>query len=131
MTAQFKAEMARAWAVVDQSYSASDVLGPTASQTVLRMATRAAHHDLPVGLSLMAGLVACTNGASIEIFPGSASPLALAVLNVNFPQTRKSAGYGLLSKLGREIDLVSTQRLRNQLGEDAPAVKAVRWISVE
>eukprot|EP00974_Lingulodinium_polyedra_P090311 8759637-Lingulodinium_polyedra.AAC.1 len=79
MPAAYFTEMNRVWGVIDSKFNAEEIFGPRASRGILRLSARAAHHDLPYGMGLMAGLVACTNGASMSIFPGQRSPLMLAV----------------------------------------------------
>ena len=54
------------WRVVDDLYDTADVFGKTAAKVLLPMSVRAAHHDLPLALSLVSGLIACSNGAQIE-----------------------------------------------------------------
>ena len=61
-------EMEAAWDYVDANYRADEILGERGSQIVLRLATRASHHEMPYAMSVLAGLVGCTNGASIEVF---------------------------------------------------------------
>ncbi|CAK0866307.1 unnamed protein product [Prorocentrum cordatum] len=52
----------------------------------------------------MAQLMACSNGASTQIFPGSLSPLALSIFNMNYPQTRKSSGFSTGNKVAIAMD---------------------------
>ena len=101
---QFRDDMKRSWDFVNEHYDSDDILGRQCSQTMLLYSVRASHHELPVALSFMSGLFALTNGATIEAFPGASSPLMLAVINVNYPQTRKSANYACLHKLGCAMD---------------------------
>ena len=84
-TPQNKQDSQRAWGVVEKQHMAEEILGAKAAQTVLTLSARASHHELPFGLSLMSGLVACTGGACVEVFPGSVNPLMLSVINVNYP----------------------------------------------
>ena len=56
--------------LVDRTYNINDVLGDTA-------AARASHHEFQFGRGVMSVLPSCTTGAKADIFPGSASPLAL------------------------------------------------------
>ena len=79
---QYRREMRRAWDVVDAKYSAEEILGSRASQAMLRFSTRASHHEFPFALSTLAGLVACTNGAKVSVFPGSSCPLMLCVFKL-------------------------------------------------
>ena len=65
----------------------------------------------------MAGLFACTNGATVSVFPGALSPLMLCVINVNFPQTRKSATHGALHGVTTEMDDMSKLRATRALQE--------------
>ena len=81
------------------------------------MAARASRHDLPMALSLMAGLVARANGAQVQAFPGSVSPLTLCVVNVNYPQAKKSAAFPALAKIGSAIDSVGVLSPKASSGE--------------
>ena len=97
-------DMRKAWAFVDEKYSSKDILGEKASQAILRLSARASHHEFPYGMGVMANLLACTNGAMTDAFPGSSSPLMLAVFNINFLQTRKSSGFAAGNVVGHCID---------------------------
>ena len=77
-----------------------EIFGPRAAKALLAMSAWAAHHELPIPLSMMAGCFACANGAMVGVFPGSLSPLMLCVQNVNYPQTRKSCAFAMLTKIG-------------------------------
>ena len=122
---QFRAEMEASWKLIEDNYDAVEIFGEKATQMLVPLAVRASHHELPLALSLMAGLAACSNGACVQVFPGSLSPLMMCVLNVNYPQTRKSAAFSILNKIGHAIDtavLSAAQRAeRHLLQEDAEA----------
>ena len=113
---QFREEMRAAWDVVEDRYDSEAVLGRRASQTMLLYSARSSHHELPIAVSMMAGLFACANGATVQAFPGKPSPLALCPQNVNYPQTRKSSVYSMLSPIGVALDKKALQ-----LAEDAVA----------
>ena len=101
---QFRPEMEASWDLVHRKYDAPEIFGDRAAAASCAMSARAAHHDLPLALSLMAGTVALANGATVSVFPGTCSPLILCVLNVNYPQTRKSSSFGMLDKLAHKLD---------------------------
>ena len=65
---------------------------------------RGSHHELPWSMQLMAGLFGLTNGATVFLFPGSHSPLAMVVLNINDAQTRKSNVFVQLHDLALAAD---------------------------
>ena len=113
---QFQCEMEAAWDYVDANYQADEVWGDTGSQAILRLATRASHHDMPYAMSVLAGLVGCTNGASVCVFPGAdPSPVSIAFLNVNMPQTRKSQITSAVAKLGAAVDKHTFNRVKDAL----------------
>ena len=115
---QYRKEMRASWAIVDDQFESALILGSRAAQVLLRHSTRAAHHEFPYALSVMAGLVACTNGAKVAVFPGPASPLMLSVINVNYPQTRKSSTHGSMHEVSKEIDSISKSRAEAKIRED-------------
>ena len=118
-TPQYRREMSKAWDFIERSYRSDEILGEKAARAILALSARASHHELPFGLSFMAGLIACTNGAHVEVFPGSRSPLMLAVINVNYPQTRKSSGFHVLTQIGAAIDEASAERAAQAMTEVA------------
>ena len=101
---KFRLEMTAIYDVVDEDYDSQEALGRKASQAILRLASRASHHEFPFGMSVLAQLCACTNGALTAIFPGDPCPVVLPVLNINLPQTRKSSGHRVGMVIGRQID---------------------------
>ncbi|CAK0821553.1 unnamed protein product, partial [Prorocentrum cordatum] len=101
---QCRTEMRASWAIVDGAFESAVILGPRAAHVLLRHSAGASHHEFPYALSVMAGLVACTNGAKVAVFPGPASPLMLSVINVNYPQTRKSSTHSSMHEVSTEID---------------------------
>ena len=109
-TAQYRREMRNAWDLIERSYRSDEILGERAARAILALSARASHHELPFGLSFMTGLIACSNGAHVQVFPGSRSPLMLAVINVNYPQTRKSSGFHVLTQVGAAVDETSAER---------------------
>ena len=102
-THQFREEMA-IYDVVDDFYNSEEALGRTASQAMLCLSARASHHEFPYGMSILAHLCACTNGAVTQVFPGDPSPVSLPMVNLNFPQTRKSSGHRAGLSVGAAID---------------------------
>ncbi|CAK0792238.1 unnamed protein product [Prorocentrum cordatum] len=100
---QFRDEMRAVWDIVDKEYDSRVALGQKASQAILTLATRSSHHEFPFGMGILARLCACTNGALTSIFPGDPSPVVLPVVNINYPQTRKSSTHRVGLVVGRAI----------------------------
>lgn len=101
---QFSYEMEGAWTLVDE-YNAEEFLDDHGAQVILRLATRAPHHELPFAMSVLAGLVGCANGATLQVFPGThVSPVSLVFLNVDLPQMRKSQISGAIGKISQACD---------------------------
>ena len=115
---QYRKEMQASWAIVDDQFESALILGSRAAQVLLRHSTRAAHHEFPYALSVMAGLVACTNGAKVAVFPSPAGPHMLSVINVNYLQTRKSSTHGSMHEVSKEIDSISKSRAEAKIRED-------------
>ena len=59
-------------------------------QFVLTHAIRSSNHPFMVGMTFLPSQAALMNGASVDIFPGSESPLHVMAVLANYPQTRKS-----------------------------------------
>ena len=117
-------EMLKAWGVADEKFTSRDIFGEKVSKVILQHAAVAACHELPYALSIMANLMACTNGAQVSAFANGPSPLMLAVLNVNYPQTRKSAAAAANSKIGKCINKRSLKRAKkwaSQANGERPA----------
>ena len=102
------------WELVDREFDAEQTYGSTGGQIVRRLACSKAVHPATYGLSLQCSLLACTNGASLQAFPKSATPLSLAVVCVNKAQTRKSQLSGIMTDIGSRIDEVCKERARSQ-----------------
>ena len=112
---QYRAEMRKSWVFIEEHYISQDVLGPDASRIMLRLAAKASHHEFPYAMSVLGNLMACTNGATTEVFPGVNSPLMLAVFNSNYPQTRKSCGFAAGRTIGNVMDEVAAERAQAAL----------------
>ncbi|CAK0852636.1 unnamed protein product, partial [Prorocentrum cordatum] len=124
MTAQANAqqlsdEMKEAWEVVDKHFDPEDILGSVVADVVSKHAVRASQHELPCAMSMMAGCISMANGGGVSAFPNSPSPLAMAVLNTNYPQTRKSAITAAVAMLGRAMDKIANERARAAMGPGA------------
>ena len=59
-------EMLKAWGVADEKFTSRDIFGEKVSKVILQHAAVAACHELPYALSIMANLMACTNGAQVS-----------------------------------------------------------------
>ncbi|CAK0811393.1 unnamed protein product [Prorocentrum cordatum] len=126
---QYRTEMRASWAIVDGAFESAVILGPRAAQVLLRHSTRASHHEFPYALGVMAGLVARTNGAKVAVSPGPASPLMLSVLNVNYPQTRKSSTHSSMHEVSKEIDGQSKDRAKGIVRDGLHAVNSATLTS--
>jgi hypothetical protein len=114
MAKQFRREMMRGWDLVDDKFN-EDILGKKASEVLLRHAARASHHEFPFSMTVMSQLIACTNGATTEVFPGVRSPIVMTMFNNNYPQTRKSCGFSTGHKIGNAIDKESVEKAKKKL----------------
>ena len=101
---QYRADMRAVWDYVDEAYCSRDILGAKVADALLVHAARASHHEFPFGMTVLAQLMSCTNGATSEFFPGVDSPIVLPIFNINFPQTRKSSGFGTGVVVGAALD---------------------------
>lgn len=94
---------------MDEKYNMEDILGDHTAQVILRLATKAGHHELPYAMSMLATLVGCANGAGMQVFPGTdMSPMSLPFLGVNLPQTWKSQISGAIGDISQACDECAT-----------------------
>ena len=97
-------EMEAAFTKVDELFDPEYVLGKLGAQFVYSHAIRSSNHAFNVAVTILAGLAPLTNGASVHIFPGHASPLNIVAVLVGYPQTRKSQMTKLLKTMGEALD---------------------------
>ena len=71
---------------------------------MLAHAVETSNHEFVTGMTLLGALPPLMNGARAYMFPGSATPMNLAIVLVNYPQSRKSQMTGLVKKIGDELD---------------------------
>ena len=122
---QFSEEMKAAWEIVESEFVKDEILGARVADVIAKHAARASQHELPYAMSVMAACISMANGAGVRVFPNSPSPLMMAVLNVNYPQTRKSAITAAVSRLGRAMDKRASTRARAAYGPKAKAKTSV------
>ena len=108
----FSAQRNAAYDYVDRVFKIEEIYGERGSQIVQRLAARASTPAMPLGLSLQIALCSCANGAVVEAFPGSSSPLSLIALNCNVTQTRKSQLTQVLDDISAVIDEACQRRAR-------------------
>ena len=76
----------------------------------------------------------CTNGATTEVFLGVDGPLVLPILNINYPQTRKSSAFGTGNTVGHTIDAfvldIAQRRGADALAADSLASQTT-WPSAQ
>ena len=111
---QFQEEMQNCWTWVDEQYDSKVILGEAASQAVLLWSTQASHHEFPFGMSVMASLFGCTNGAQLQLFPNASNPLMMPVINTNYPQTRKSSTFSSTTSVTKAIDEMCVERVSDK-----------------
>jgi hypothetical protein len=115
---QFREEQNAIWDYIDLHYDGAEIFGEKVHQVMMQHAARASHHELPYALSVLTNLVACTNGAQTEIFPGTLSPIMLALFNSNYPQTRKSSGFIAGLSIGSELDATVLKKALAEVKEE-------------
>jgi hypothetical protein len=118
---QFRPELHACWDYIDTKYHGKDVLGEKLHRVILQHSARASHHEMPYGLSVLANLLGCTNGAQTEIFAGTLNPVVLGVFNVNYPQTRKSSGFMAGLKIGRALDEAVGEKAKEKVKQEIRA----------
>lgn len=114
---EFLEEMGESYDVVDSEYDSRYIFGPHGSQILLRHAARSSVHEFPFGMGILTGMPACANGACMEGFPGSSSPLSTLFFLNNVPQSKKSQVNSALSKIGKEINSVLLKRAKKIIRE--------------
>ena len=69
---QFHKEARNAWDLVDRKYVSADILSEAPTQEIPALSAQASHHELPIALAILSGLISCTKGARVEVFLGGA-----------------------------------------------------------
>jgi hypothetical protein len=77
---------------VNRLFDPGHVLTERGYAFVQTWSIKAAHPVLPFFLNILATMASLTNGAAAKLFPSNGNPLFAFFLNVNYAQTRKSAG---------------------------------------
>ena len=95
----FREEMEASWERAQALWDADLILGHAGAQFVKSHAIATSTHELVVATTLLAAMAPLANGATINLFGESDTPLNVVAVLVGYPQTRKSQ----MTKIVREI----------------------------
>lgn len=95
-----------AWKVVQDECILPDLFGDVGASFLEETAAVRCLHPLRVGVTCLATMAALANGATVQIWT-EASPLTVAVVLVNPPQSRKSQTTSLVRSMGLRMDAFS------------------------
>ena len=112
----------QAWALVEHQFDLQDLFGEVGSLFLEEQAAKKCLHTMAIAKSVLAGLAPLANGAQVRIW-SEPTPLVLATVLINPPQSRKSQTTSLLRELGTVIDQTCHERERARVlqGQLAPA----------
>ena len=102
---QYLDTMKKAWQHVSDQWPkvGERIAGPAGHAAVNYESVKRSHPPFPIMMAMLAGCVILTNGATLMIW-GTAAPLAIWVLNVNYPQTRKSTLGSIVERMAKFAD---------------------------
>lgn len=109
-----------AWNLAEPHYDVEELFGQVGSLFLQEQAAKKCLHTLPIAMSVLAGLAPLSNGGLVRIW-SEPTPLVLATVLINPPQSRKSQTTSLLREIGTVIDETSHARERaHVLPDSAP-----------
>lgn len=106
----------QAWGLVEKQFDPQQLFGDHGRLFLEEQAAKKSLHTMAVSMSVLAGLAPLANGAQVRIWT-EATPLVLATVLINPPQSRKSQTTSLLREMGIVIDEVSHERERARMIE--------------
>ena len=109
---------------VNRLFDPGHVLTERGYAFVQTWSIKAAHPVLPFFLNILATMASLTNGAAAKLFPSNGNPLFAFFLNVNYAQTRKSAGTSIVDAMGEHLDAAIRQRVMAAFAEGMEAEAA-------
>ena len=126
--------MSEIYEYVKANDKSSEIFGPNGYQCILRLSAACSHQHIPIACCMLAAIPACTNGGLLQLFPNKLHPMALAVFNVNYSQTRKSTCTDIVTQMANVIDEACLKRAaESQVREGAvdasePVIKSVQLV---
>ena len=112
----------QAWALVENLFDLQELFGEVGSLFLEEEAAKKCLHTMAISMSVLAGLAPLGNGAQVRIW-SEPTPLVLATLLINPPQSRTSQTTSLLRELGTVIDQTCHERERACVLQRHPAVE--------
>ena len=105
---QVEEAMEKAWQMVESEFEVGDIFGAYGAMFLREMGAKACLHPLAVAMPVMSALAALTNGASVRLW-SEPSPLCIASVLVNPPQSRKSQTTAIVCTMGKVLDEFSEE----------------------
>lgn len=117
--AQFHKEMEESWDVVDKLWTPNVefILGAAGAQFVRSHAIATSCHEFVVATTFLACMSPLSNGATMQMFANTESPLNCAAVLVGYPQTRKSQTTRLCRDILMHLDKHILDQAVKHLGE--------------
>ena len=112
----------QAWGLVENQFDLQELFGEVGSLFLEEQAAKKCLHTMAISMSVLAGLAPLANGAQVRIW-SEPTPLVLATVLINPPQSRKSQTTGLLRELGTVIDQTCHERERASMLQRHPAAE--------
>ena len=112
----------QAWGLVENQFDLQELFGEVGSLFLEEQAAKKCLHTMAISMSVLAGLAPLANGAQVRIW-SEPTPLVLATVLINPPQSRKSQTTGLLRELGTVIDQACHERERASMLQRHPAAE--------
>ena len=83
---QYLAVYQAKWAWLAENYDVIEVFGEFGTNFLAWQSGLRSHGDLPIGCAALSLAIACSNGATTEIFGDSITPLCAWFINCNYAQ---------------------------------------------
>jgi len=112
----------QAWALVENHFDLQELFGEVGRLFLEEQAAKKCLHTMAISMSVLAGLAPLANGAQVRIWT-EPTPLVLATVLINPPQSRKSQTTSLLRELGTVIDQTCHERERARVLQRHPAAE--------
>jgi hypothetical protein len=112
----------QAWALVENHFDLQELFGEVGRLFLEEQAAKKCLHTMAISMSVLAGLAPLANGAQVRIW-SEPTPLVLATVLINPPQSRKSQTTSLLRELGTVIDQTCHERERARVLQRHPAAE--------
>ena len=113
-----------AWKTVRASLDVKDVFGAEGAMFLEETGAKCCLRPLAVAMPVLSALAALSNGAAVRLW-SDPSPLCIASILVNPPQSRKSQTAALVREIGRVLDEFSEQ-MAKRASQEAEAASEAR-----